>query len=391
MSGVRLLAAGMAVLLGLPTLGAAQAAEVYAKGAIEVKPDPEYGRGTDWAAFIENEFNGLAVAPDGGVFLAQQRAHTIHKFDGSGRLVKSFGRRGQGPGDLEFPQHLSILDGRYLVVGGQAEVRRISLFDLDGRFVKFVKTGQGPFGVLALGNGVVAYIAKSFPRKGPLVLQESSAVLLDVNTENEVVVCGQALFTDEEQVFASPGGPPPKGAFGRGEMVINRTTGGNLLVGYTTSAKVLVFSPDGRRVREITLDHPPLKWTDELWRRYLEGQVEDAVASRPNADPQQLRRNIEKAPRVSEYLPYFTQILTDAEGRLLVVLRGDCFSHCDHVLRVFTPEGRLVGQTVLRGGDFEVEIDRRFRNLVFAADGIYGVFLVRDSPDVERRLLRVKF
>jgi len=172
-------------LAGISAFAAAQPASVYDRAAIEGRPDPEFGRGTAWAAFIENEFNGLAVAPDGSVFLAQQRVHRIHKFDRSGRLVKSF----------------------------------------------------------------------------------------------------------------------------------------------------------GRRLREITLDHPPLKWTDALWRRYLEAQVEEAIARRPNTDPQQLRRNIEKAPRVSEYLPYFTQILTDAEGRLIVLLRGDCFSHCDHVLRVFTPEG----------------------------------------------------
>lgn len=174
-------------------------------------------------------------------------------------------------------------------------------------------------------------------------------------------------------------------------MVIGRAAGGDLLVGYTTSPKILVFSPDGRRVREMTLDYPALEWTDELWRRYLDVQVEVALANRPNADPQQVRRNIAGRPRISEFLPYFSQILTDDEGRILVVRRGDCFSHCDPVLRVSAPEGRLVGETALRSGDFEVEVDRRFRNLVFAADGLYGVLLVRGSPDDERRLVRVTY
>jgi hypothetical protein len=130
MSNVRLLTAVIAFLLGLPVLAGAQAAAVYEKAEIEVRPDPGFGQGTDWAAFIENEFNGLAVAPDGSVFLAQQRAHRVHKFDRAGRLIKSFGRQGQGPGDFNFPQYLSILDGKYLVVGERAEGRRISLFDL---------------------------------------------------------------------------------------------------------------------------------------------------------------------------------------------------------------------------------------------------------------------
>lgn len=376
---------------GLPLHAAAQVATVYEKAAIDVRLDPEFGRGTDWGAFIENEVNGLAVAPDGSVFLAQQRAHTVHKFDRSGRLIKSFGRHGQGPGDFQFPKHLSILDGKVLVVGESPEVRRVSLFDLDGRFVKLVRTSEGPFVTTAVRDGVVAYIAKSFPRKGPLVLQESSVVLLDTDSGKETVACDHTSFVDEPQVFAWPGGPPPKVRFGRGEMVINRTSGGDLAVGYTTSPKVVVFAPDGRRLREFSLDYPALKWTDALWRRYLDASFEAALARMPDTDPQKLRRNFEATPRVSEHLSFFTDMLADAEGRLIVLRRGDCFGSCDPVLRVYTPEGRLVGQTVLRGGDFEVEVDRRFRNLVFAADGLYGVFKVKDSPDDERRLVRVKF
>jgi len=362
------------VLLAILANAAGQSRDIYQAREIEIRPDPGFGRGTDWASFIENEINGLAVAPDGSVFLAQQRAHTIHKFDGSGRLVKSFGRRGQGPGDFQFPQHLSILDGKHLVVGEHAAGRRISLFDLDGGFVKLVRTGQGPFGAVALRDGVVAYIAKNFPRKGTLVLQASSVVLLDTNTEKEVTACDHSLFVDEDQVFASPGGPPPHGKFGRGEMVINRTAGGDLVVGYTTSPKIVVFAPDGRRVREFAVDYPAL-----------------AAAREPNADPQQLRRRVERTPRAIEFLPYLIDILADAEGRLLIVRKTGCYGRCDPAVRVYTPEGVVVGESVLRGGQFEVEIDRRFRNLVFAADGLYGVFLVRGSPDDERRLVRVKF
>jgi len=379
------------VLLAILANAAGQSRDIYQAREIEIRPDPGFGRGTDWASFIENEANSLAVAPDGSIFVAQPRAHTVHKFDRSGRLVKSFGRRGQGPGDFQSPLHLSILDGNYLVVGEHAEGRRISLFDLDGRFVKLVRTSQGPFAAMAVRDGVVAYVAKSFPRKGPLVLQESSVVLLDTDSGKETVACDHTSFVDEPQVFASPGGPLPNARFGRGDMVINRTSKGELAVGYTTSPKIVVFAPDGRRLREFAVDYPALKLTDDIWRRYLDWYYETAAARDPGADPGQLRRRVDRTPRVIEYLPYLADILADAEGRLLVVRKTGCYGSCDPAVRVYTPEGRLVGQTVLRGGDFGVEIDRRFRNLVFAADGLYGVFLVRGSPDDERRLVRVKF
>lgn len=377
---------------GVLALSATQTPAAFNKGVIDVRPDPDFGQGTDWAKFIENESVSLAVAGDGSVFLAQQRAHAVHKFDVSGRLVRSFGRQGQGPGDFSFPQYLSILDHRYLVVGEQAEGRRVSLFDLDGRFVKLVKTTQNPFSVLALRDGVVAYVTKSFPRKGSLVLQASAAVLLDMNTGKEVKACDQTLFTGEEQVFAeAAGGTPPKGEFGLGQMIINRTGRGDLMVGYTTSPRIFFFAPDGSRLGELRLDYPAMKWTDELWRRFLEAQVEAALELRPGSDPQQVRQSIFKKPRISEYLPYFSEILADAEGRLLVVRRGDCFRHCDPELRVYGPDGGFLGRTILRGGEFEAEIDRRFRNIVFTSDGLLGVFLVKGSPDAERRLIRVRF
>lgn len=385
----RLLAA--LALATLPAFAGAQPASVYERGVLEVRPDPGFGQGTDWAQLVENEFCTLAAAPDGSVFLVQNRAHTVHKLDRSGRLVTSFGRQGQGPGDFQFPQHLSILDGRHLVVSENAEGRRISLFDLNGRFVDLLKTGQGPSRVAALRDGVVAYVAKSYPRRGPLVLQESSVVLLNTATGRETTVCDHTLFTDEDQVFASPDGPFPKSRSGLGDMIIARVAGGDLAVGYTTSSKIAVFSPDGRSLREFSLDYPALKWTDALWRRYLEAQVELAIDRDPRTDPAKIRRRIESRPRITDSLPFFADMFADAEGRLVVVPRGDCFRRCDPVLRAYTPEGGLVGQTVLRGGDFEIEIDRLFRKLALAPDALYGILLVKGSPDDERRLVRVTY
>ncbi|MBN1939877.1 MAG: hypothetical protein JW843_09840 [Candidatus Aminicenantes bacterium] len=387
----RLRAIGLILILTLPALGASQIVAPYVKGTMEIRPDPEFGKDTDWLRFIQGEINGLAVAPDGSLFLTQQKAHVIHKFDRSGRLVKSFGRKGQGPGDFQFPQFLSILDERFLVVGEQGESRRISLFDLDGTFVKLMKTGRNPFMVTALRDGIVAYIVKSFPRRGSLVLVDSQVILLDTATGLETAICPHSDFVSEDQVFASPGGAPPKGEFGTGTMVIARISCGDLAVGYTTSPKIKVFSPSGKAIREIVLDYPPLEWTDEIWSRWQEAQIETMIERTPQSDPKAIRQRISARPRLSRLIPYFHDILSDGEGRLLVVRRGECFRSCDREIRIYSPEGLFLSPLILREGAHTIEFDTRSRNLIFAPEALYGVFRVKNSPDDDRVLLRVPY
>ena len=80
-------------------------------------------------------YQEVVVGPGGRIYVACNREHSILIFGENGRKLGAFGQKGRGPGDLFYPHRLSVLDGKYLVVGEYATNRRVSLFDLIGNFV----------------------------------------------------------------------------------------------------------------------------------------------------------------------------------------------------------------------------------------------------------------
>ena len=141
------------LLLPLSVGGHQDLLSVYRAGSIVLKNYPGFGEKTDWTTQFYNTFTDIAVAPDGSIFAASSRQHSIFKFNGDGSLIKTFGQEGQGPGDFNGPGELSILDGDYLVVGEYALGHRISLFDLEGNFVKLLKTEHSTYYPIALREG----------------------------------------------------------------------------------------------------------------------------------------------------------------------------------------------------------------------------------------------
>ena len=85
-----------------------------------------------------NGLTAVAVAPDGSIFAATgYGAQQIHKFDASGKLLKSFGGKGKGDGKFNVCHGLAIDtrfgDPRLLVV--DRENRRLCHLDLEGNWI----------------------------------------------------------------------------------------------------------------------------------------------------------------------------------------------------------------------------------------------------------------
>jgi hypothetical protein len=83
-------------------------------------------------------FNGVtdvAVAANGDIFVADGHVNSrIVKFSKDGTFIKTWGRRGDGPGEFNVP-HTIFFDSRGRLLVGDRSNRRIQIFDQDGRFL----------------------------------------------------------------------------------------------------------------------------------------------------------------------------------------------------------------------------------------------------------------
>jgi DNA-binding beta-propeller fold protein YncE len=143
-------------------------------------PRGEFGKGQ-----LERPTGVVRDAARGRIYVADTHAHDIKVFDDGGALVATWGRRGEGPGELNFPIHLAWSEDTLLV--SDAMNARVQGFDLEGKPV--LRVGQRglyignmvrPKGVASDDEGNL-YVVESmhdtllvFDRKGQLLMSIGS-------------------------------------------------------------------------------------------------------------------------------------------------------------------------------------------------------------------------
>ena len=95
-------------------------------------------------------FNGptdVAVAANGDVFVADGHVNSrIVKFSKDGTFIKTWGKRGTGPGEFNVP-HTMFFDSRGRLFVGDRSNKRIQIFDQDGSFLEQWTQFGSPSGI----------------------------------------------------------------------------------------------------------------------------------------------------------------------------------------------------------------------------------------------------
>jgi DNA-binding beta-propeller fold protein YncE len=86
---------------------------------------------------------GIALIGD-RLLVADAQRHCIVVFDSGGRLLKTFGQRGDGPGELNYPSHIHATAGGQILVTDSMN-SRVQVFDAAGNFQRQIgSAGDGP-------------------------------------------------------------------------------------------------------------------------------------------------------------------------------------------------------------------------------------------------------
>jgi DNA-binding beta-propeller fold protein YncE len=85
---------------------------------------------------VFNRPTDVAFDHAGDIFVADGYGNSrVIKYDKNGKFVKSWGRRGTGPGEFNLP-HSIVTDAKDHVYVADRENNRIQIFDADGNFIK---------------------------------------------------------------------------------------------------------------------------------------------------------------------------------------------------------------------------------------------------------------
>jgi DNA-binding beta-propeller fold protein YncE len=208
--------------------------------------NPDGTIATSWgsAGQADGQFQepwGIAVAPNGNVYVADTWNHRVQYFDSSGKFLGKWGRLGDAKGRTDAdqgvfwgPRSIAISSGGDVYVTDTGN-KRVQVFGLDGSFKRM-------FG----GEGAA-----------PGQFKEQVGVALD--SQGNVWVAD--TWNNRIQKLSPEGAPllqiPVQGGW-ESQNVTNKPylavdPGGRVIASFPDQARLVVFGADGQRLQEIPL------------------------------------------------------------------------------------------------------------------------------------------
>lgn len=108
---------------------------------LTLKPDFTIGLETEDMNYVFSGLQHTQVDEQEYIYAADWKETLIKVYDKNGKHVRSFGRKGQGPGEIGLPFYLGIFQGNKIVVNDQANAKFI-IYSREGELLKEIPTGK---------------------------------------------------------------------------------------------------------------------------------------------------------------------------------------------------------------------------------------------------------
>jgi hypothetical protein len=246
----------------------------------------------------------------------KNKENFIYRFDSSGRLLGSFGRRGQGPGELQWPflSGVSKNDGMALTDYGQ----KFIVYSLDGSIQREVKLRRPALHIDTLGNG--KYLAIIFRPDLTTARGYVDALTLCDGEFAEIKILDR-YESDPDNTRQVP-------------YFMWRVSGGRVFIANQARGyEIWVYDLEGNLVRKIRKEYRPVTVTEE---------IKDAILG-----PDYRRSGIPQDKYFPNPLPPLNQFFADDEGRIFVMTYEPGPNPGEYVWDIFNPDGVFVGRKAL--------------------------------------------
>ena len=270
--------------------------------------------------FIFSQTRSVQVDEEENIYVLDLKEVCVKVFDKNGKHLRTFGERGQGPGELQYPSRMHLVAGKELLIY-DAGNSRLSFYSLHGKCLREISTGKYIFQrtipdskgniiteLVIYGDKPVTEIKKFDPNLNPIITIE--AVEMEVNPYAVTLVIP---------------------AFS-----VRVMKNDNIVWGFPQDFKyeIFVVSPEGKTIRKIVKNYDPVKIT----KKDKEKTIKDTLGD------QELPAGY-KLEFPKNYYPYWYVMCGD-DGRLYVrTYEQDKEGNFRY--DVFDPEGRYMARFYL--------------------------------------------
>jgi hypothetical protein len=322
----------------------------YKKGIIKLVPDPAFGTATAWDMLFKAELDRkIAFLPDGGFLKPAYRDGKIIRFNANGAKIAEIGGRvGQGPGDLGGPKLLDILDGNTLVIYEETN-RRLSLFGLDGRFLRIAKiespgisASEPVVALTALKDGKIAVVSKD--QTSTFWTKRFRVLIKDLAAGAETEIASFADEKPQSPIFI-------KNESFDGAVYLARAGGDRLVVAYSKSPEIAFYSFDGKKASSFNIESERIPIAFEHLEFAMKPDPKDAKAVEGFQKVKVANRDKIRLP---EFHPFYLGLGTDPDGRIILVSNNLAKMTKDISWGVYSSEGKPLATVKIDPGKLEL-------------------------------------
>jgi len=220
----------------------------------------------------------------GFVYICDLQDLKIKVFDPNGRLVRDIGQKGDGPGEFQNIGKIALLpDDRLIVLDWEAH--RISLFDIEGKFINSHKFLNWSYDFFLTTNSTYVRDERIFGEKTKLVVKACDF------SGNEILTYGDFEPHHSQEIKES----------GRRFTVSRPYDVRSILAGDPKNTRLYhcmndkylieVYNQNGKLFRKIDRPYKPLPTRSEDKKKYLDG-----FSNSSEADLALIDKNVEMPP-----------------------------------------------------------------------------------------------
>ena len=344
-------------LVGFSLAAMAQPNNYNAK-TVKLIPETDFLPQADWGALFYDDsqsddasrigvLNEFALGPQEQIFVCNRGKYSLSILDKEGRIVKTFGKQGYKNGEfVNNPRLEGILSDKLVVVSDAQG--RINFFDLQGNFVKLITIDFVPRDIYPLqsGNLIVWGGVPIHGNRSKDVIAELDyasrkySIIYENTTSNAQA---NIIIIPRGQGLVSYGAP-----YAQGQKMVRVTADDQIILADNQSTTITIFKKENGKYREssfpiqanriIINPEDKQEFYENLKENLVENKLDVSYAEKALAEG-----------FYPEYLPYFYNVLTDAQNQVLFFIftneQGE-----DYAFEAYSPEGKLLGKS-----EFKIE------------------------------------
>lgn len=315
---------------------------MYGEDVFSLEEELSIGEAEGREEYMFSQVRDIEVDETGRIYVLDTKEVNMKVFDQGGNYIRTIGRKGQGPGELQIPVDIYIDDKDKIYISDVMN-DRLSIFNNQGDFVSSFN-----FEEYSIGNIVGVNKQDDITLIMNTTSKESGRnfIVFDymVNVYSSRFEFIESLYRTTipiMQHFIKEGSRLALSVPYQKTLCCTLDSQGNVSVAESQEYKIQVFSPDGKLIRQIEKEHE----RSNVSKQDVENYFNERFIQEDKNERKFWAETVKEQQKIPEYKPVFSKFYFDQDK--LLVLGHEMDKKKNTFVDIFDSEGKYIGRTLL--------------------------------------------